>query len=210
MGATTRFARLSGVMATIALLIGATVAAWVWGGDGSDPSNLRSDQVQGDPRRPNVPAPAPPLVQPKGTVVLDTTAKFSAIEEAKVIGEGEAVVLRPQVGTVTMLVTTQNTTTTGTWLFTVLPGHKLSDLLSSINQLYTDAGFKPLVGAQAGTTVMVSRPADGEPGNVVYRAHYISTHGVVRVEAYGPGATQVDEAFATLFTAQLTNTPPVG
>jgi hypothetical protein len=194
-------------MATIALLIGVAAAAWVWGGDGGDPSHPRSDRVLGDPRRPTPSTPEKPLVRSPGTVVLDTTDGFDAVAAAKVLGEREISVLKPYVDSVTAFVTTQDTTTTGTWLFTIRLGQRPADLLDDLNSLHTDVGFRVHEGSPPGTTVLVAGAPPGEPGTATYRAHYVSTLGVVRVEAYGPDSTQVEAAFSALLDAQLKNTP---
>jgi hypothetical protein len=194
---TSRFAPVAVVLA----LIAAAGVAWALGGDGGHPSRPRTDQVQGDPRRPATPTPNPPLVRPKGDVLLDTTDTFDKVEKAGILAPRDLEVLEPHVAKVTALVTDAGGVTTGTWLFALKTGKAHADALDAVTELYATSGFETV---SENPTVQAAVPPTG---TTTYRAHYPSRHGVIRVEAYGPDPEATRAAFTDLLKSQLDNTP---
>jgi hypothetical protein len=195
-----RTSRFAQVAVALVLVVGAGIA-WVFGGDGGDPSRPRTDQVQGDPRRPATPKPNPPLVQPGGTVLLDTADTFRNVEKAQVLAPRDLEVLEPHVSKVTLLVTDNTGVTTGTWLFELKSGQEPAAALDAVTGLYTDSGFETL---SVNPIVQAVTPPTG---TTTYRAHYLSRHGLIRVEAYGPDPEATRVAFTDLLKSQLDNTP---
>jgi hypothetical protein len=195
--------RMAGVTATVVLLVALVAGAWVYGGDGGDPSAPRSDTVFGDPRLPKAPEPPKALVQPIGTPSVEISGSPAEVTNAKVLGDADLGVIAPAVKTISALVSRDGELVRGTWLFALRKGQEPGALMDDITALYTKVGYQS-VPTQPDVVALKFAPSQGP---VTYRAHYVSSRGVVRVEAFGPDDRAAAKAFEELLSAQLRTLP---
>jgi hypothetical protein len=195
--------RMAGVTAAVVLLVALVAGAWVHGGDGGDPSKPRSDTVYGDPRLPKASEPPRALVQPVGALSVELSGPPAQVANAKVLGDADLAVIAPVTETITALVCRDGELVRGTWLFALRKGQEPGALVEDITGLYTKVGYQP-VPARPDVVALKFTPAEGP---ITYRAHYVSSRGVVRVEAFGPDGDTAAKAFEELLATQLRTLP---
>ncbi|WP_199440659.1 hypothetical protein [Umezawaea beigongshangensis] len=199
----------TGAALTVALLTAVAWGAWAWGGDGGDSSTPRGVVVTGDPRRPTIVSQADPVVLPPGEVVLDLSQKFQVVENARVLTGSEIELLEPHVRNVTAKVAADDGVTVGSWLFELRQNHDPVELVAGIERFYEDSDYQRLSSTPPGTSALLLEPPPGADGVVTCRGHYVSSSGVVRVEAYGTDSEHVVRTFAGALAAQLERLPQV-
>lgn len=202
-----RAPRTAGVTATIVVLVSLVVGAWAYGGDGGDPSTPRGDTVYGDPRLPKAQEPPKALAEPAGTLSVKVSGPVAEIAAAKVLSDTDLGLVAPRVKTISALVSSEGELIRGTWLFALKPKQHPRDLVDEINALYAKVGYQPVPTPFPDVTALRFTPPPGETGPITYRAHYVSTRGVVRVEAFGPDGPAAERAFTELLAAQLRTLP---
>ncbi|MFD9735980.1 hypothetical protein [Umezawaea sp. NPDC059074] len=204
--------RAAGVAATLVVLVGLSAGAWALGGDrgdGGDPRSLRGGTVYGDPRLPKSAAQPPSLTEPTGRVSVRLSGSVAKIANADVLGDADLLVLKAWVRSISVVVTHDAEVTRGVWLFTPKAEQASKGLMNAIELLYGRVGYRPIPTRHPEVVALRFTPGAGESGPITYRAHYASSRGVVRVEAFGPDGTTADLAFLELLDAQLRTLPPI-
>jgi hypothetical protein len=127
------------------------------------------------------------------------TAKVPAVEEAQLLQQSGVTDVRFVVGP-------DGTTgiTQGIWAFKAAKDPAAA--LAAIDQLYQSAGFEQLATSPKGVLTR-HLPVTATNATSIYRAHYVSTDFVVRVEAYGPDDAAAVAALDSLLKRQLEKFP---
>jgi hypothetical protein len=134
---------------------------------------------------------------------VELTGPPAEVAKATVLGDADLEVVTPVTETITALVSRDGELVRGTWLFALRKGREPAGLVDDITALYTKVGYQP-VPTHPDVVALKFAPPEGP---VTLRAHYISSRGVVRVEAFGPDADAAGKAFEELLAAQLRTLP---
>jgi hypothetical protein len=96
----------------------------------------------------------------------------------------------------------------GIWAFKAGAGADPKAVLTAIDNLYSQAGYKT-VTADIPTGVLArTLPATPPDTQTAFRAHYISKGYVIRVEAYSPDAAAAEKAFRDLLKIETQKYAP--
>lgn len=188
----------------------ALTAVAIWG-SGADPA--REDQKvtlpELDPRLP-VAADTLSIVRPRGTLVLDSTKKQQGAPLGSVMPELEADTL-DTAGAVSVKaqVTRDDEITRGVWQISIRDSADPQEALRAADGLYEAGGWRLTPSNTDGLLVRKQTPSARAP-LAAYRAHYVYGPYLIRIEAYGPDAAQVDREFAELAGRQLAEWPADG
>lgn len=198
-----RVRRAAPVVAVLALLVAIGAGAWAVWGDGSGVS-YASDVV-------TVPDPTPrlpyveivdPLVDPPGDIAFIKTGRRSDFTRASLLSADELKIAEATgVAKIDARVTRQKDgTVLGVWRFTLRDGADPFTMLDEIDSHY-DEGLHELVPSADDVRL---RRFVNEDESAVYHAHYVRGRDVLRVDGYGPNAT--DEVMK-LLGRQLAHAP---
>jgi len=201
--------RRSGIVALVHVLLGALVlTAIVAWGSGADPALAGQHVTVPDPdlRLPHNPEEVA-IVRPPGRLVVNSTfLKSGAAPE--VLGEGESKTLRTAgVVRTKAMVGREGDLAQGVWQMSVRDGNDPQEAMRAIDGLYAAGGWTQAASPLPGVVVRLQKPAEGQP-MAAYRAHYVRGPYLMRIEAYGPDAEQVEREFAALAERQLAEWPP--
>lgn len=188
------------------LLAGVAAGAIVLWGPGDNPAQQHVTVPDADPRLPDNPELVG-LVELDGFHVMDSTAHKHGSSPA-VLGKVEADTLTPAgVVRVRARVTRNDGLTEGLWQMSVRDGDDPHVALRVIDELYAKGGWVRRPTEAAGLVVRAQTPNERQP-LYGYRAHYVRTPYLIRIETYGTDQAKVDREFAALATRQLAEWPP--
>lgn len=198
---------------TVACLAALAVAVMIAFGNGTDPfvDAHRITVHDLDGRRPYPVIPADPLLRADGPVVFDEHAITTAFRDNPLLTDEQvAILLADGTTAVEGVLTRPDTTTVGTWRFTVRDASDPAALARDLNALYVRGGYTPIVAGAPGVLAVRSTPSTDTGGTTVYTAHYRHAGDILRVVAYGPHPAEVAARFAALLAAQLARAPVSG
>lgn len=194
------------------LLVAVIVAGFAIWGDGRNPGAAARYVTlpDPDPRSPVLDT-AVAIVEPPGTIVLDTTDKQLGKSPSAVLQPTDAgVLIHHGAAYVKAMVTRDAGLTQGLWQVAIADGHDPHAALLAIDDLYARVGYQLDPGWPAGVQVrVVPRVADPNAGQLtVFRAHYLHGPLLIRIEVYGPDQEETARVFDELAERQLGRWPP--
>ncbi|WP_189156581.1 hypothetical protein [Lentzea pudingi] len=195
--------RAAPVVAVLALLVAIGAGAWAAWGDGS--GNAYADEVvttpDPTPRLPYVEA-VDPLVDPPGDIAFAKTGRPAVFERDSLLSADELEIAEATgVAKIEARVTRQkDDTVVGVWRFTLRDGASPFTALDELDALFGRGNHQLIPSSD---DVLLRRFVN-EDKSAVYHAHYVRGRDVLRVDGYGPRATdQVME----LLDRQLAHAP---
>jgi len=195
------------------LLVGTGVGAYFLWGPGKGESTAGGTTTSSQETSSTKPSPPPVRKTPDGPFVEveGKTSQFKTLDMAdalvaKVPTFDEAQLLQQSGVTSVRFAVSQDDGTKlsqGIWAF---KSTNPTATLAAIEQLYQAAQFTLLPASPKGVPIR-HLPITAANSTSTYRAHYISTDFVVRVEAYAPDEAAAKLAFDTLLQRQLAKFP---
>ncbi|SHE65669.1 hypothetical protein [Streptoalloteichus hindustanus] len=206
--------RIIAIVAVVVLLLGIGGGIWWFAtsGSASDKQPEASGSSQSaSPTSSAKPRPAGPFVEQDGKPVLNRKMPIAEAVQAKAPTEQEAKLLKENgvteiSGYVVNADADGDKLRAGLWAFTGTNGVDPRRLLGLLDQYYANAKYEPLPSTN---DKVVSRvlPANDKNLTTSYRAHYTTSNGVIRVEAYGKDAEAAKKEFEALLAKQLEQHP---
>lgn len=187
----------------LAGLAAGAIAVW---GPGNNPTQRHVTVPDANPRLPDNPELVA-LVELDGFHVMDSTTLQHG-NSPTVLGKVEADTLTAEgVVRVRARVTRDDGLTRGVWQLSVRDGEDPHAALRAIDELYAKGGWTRRPTEATGLVVRAQTPNERQPLHG-YRAHYVRTPYLIRIETYGTDQARVDREFAALATRQLAEWPP--
>ncbi|MCX2948573.1 hypothetical protein [Lentzea sp. NEAU-D7] len=198
-----RARRAAPVVAVLALLVAVGAGAWAVWGDGSG-NAYASDVVTTPDPTPRLPyvESTDPLVDPPGDIAFKKTGRTEIFERDTLLSEDELEIARATgVAKIDARVTRRTDgTVLGVWRFTLRDGADPFAALDEFDGLYKRGNHQLVPG---GDDVLLRRFVH-EDDSAVYHAHYVRGRDVLRVDGYGPSAT---DQVVDLLERQLARSP---
>ena len=197
-----RARRAAPLVAVVVLLVAIGAGAWAVWGDGSRIGYASEVVTTPDPtpRLPYVEV-TDPLVDPPGEVAFAKTGRRDAFDRGSLLSADELEIAETTgVAKIDARVTRlKDGTVLGVWRFTLRDGANPFDTLDGLDGYYSRGRHELIPSSD---DVLLRRFV--EDGGAIYHAHYVRDRDVLRVDGYGPSAT--DEVMK-LLDRQLAHAP---